>query len=106
MSSTATNTAVTLNGTRSYDLDGDPLQYLWFEEGMSIPLATGAVAVVTLPPGTYPITLVVGDGLAADTNVVVVKVLTPTQAIGDLIALINDCEGWSPFDCFLVKSIS
>jgi hypothetical protein len=86
---TSTNTPVVLNGTRSYDLDGDPLQYLWFEDGMSAPLATGAVAAVVLPPGTYPIELVVSDGLAADTNVVVVKVLTATEAIGDLIALID-----------------
>jgi len=89
---TDTNTTVVLNGTRSYDLDGDPLQYLWFEDGMSAPLATGAVAVVMLPPGTYPIELVVNDGLAAGTNVVVVKVLTATGAIGDLIALINGSD--------------
>ncbi len=86
---TDTNTAVVLNGTRSYDLDGDPLQYFWFAEGVNTPLATGAVAVVMLPPGTYPIELVVSDGLAADTNVVVVKVLTATQAVGELIDLID-----------------
>ncbi|HLZ54003.1 MAG TPA: LamG-like jellyroll fold domain-containing protein, partial [Verrucomicrobiae bacterium] len=89
---TDTNAAVVLNGTRSYDLDGDPLQYLWFENGMNTPLATGAVAEVMLPPGTYPIALVVSDGLAADTNVVVVKVLTATQAIEDLIAVINGSD--------------
>ena len=89
---TDTNTAVVLDGTRSYDLDGDPLQYLWFENGMSTPLGTGAVAVVRLPPGTYPIELAVSDGLAADTNVVVVKVLTATGAIGDLTALINSSD--------------
>jgi hypothetical protein len=89
---TETNTAVVLNGTRSYDLDGDPLQYFWFEDGVSTPLATGAVAVVWLPPGTYPIELVVSDGLAANTNVVVVKVLTATEAIGDLIAVINGSD--------------
>jgi hypothetical protein len=59
---------------------------------MSTPLATGAVAVVTLPPGTYPIALVVSDGLAADTNVVVVKVLTPAQTIEDIIAVINGSD--------------
>jgi Concanavalin A-like lectin/glucanases superfamily/Immunoglobulin domain len=87
-----TNAAVVLNGTRSYDLDGDPLQYLWFEQGLSTPLATGAVAEVMLPPGTYPVALVVSDGLAADTNVVVVKVLTATQAIADLIAVIKGSD--------------
>ncbi|HKW30378.1 MAG TPA: LamG-like jellyroll fold domain-containing protein, partial [Verrucomicrobiae bacterium] len=86
---TDTNAAVVLNGTRSYDLDGDPLQYLWFGNGMNTPLATGAVAEVMLPPGTYSIALVVSDGLAADTNAVVVKVSTATQAIEDLIAVIN-----------------
>jgi Concanavalin A-like lectin/glucanases superfamily/Immunoglobulin domain len=84
-----TNAAVVLNGTRSYDLDGDPLQYFWLAEGVSTPLATGAIAVVRLPPGTYPMELVVSDGLAADTNLVVVKVLTASQAIEDLIGVID-----------------
>jgi hypothetical protein len=81
------NAAVVLNGTRSSDPDGDPLQYAWFEGGM--PLATGVVAVVTLPLGTHPIELVVNDGMAADTNGVAVTVVTATQAIADLIAVIN-----------------
>jgi hypothetical protein len=81
------NAAVVLNGTRSYDPDGDPLQYFWSESGM--PLGTGVVAVVTLPLGIHPIELAVNDGMAADTNGVTVKVVNAIQAIADLIAVIN-----------------
>jgi hypothetical protein len=82
------NAAVVLDGTRSHDPDGDPLQYSWFESGTL--LGTGAVAVATLPLGAHPIELVVNDGMATDTNGVTVKVVTAAQAIGELITVIND----------------
>src|SRR5262249_24225981 len=48
---------VTLDGSRSYDLEGDPIFYSWFLGdvylGTTLPqLSTNAVAPVTLPVGT------------------------------------------------------
>jgi len=80
---------VLLNGTRSFDPDGDPLQYAWYEAGNADLLAAGVVAVVRLPLGRNALMLVVSDGALSATNAFSVEVLTPAQAIERLIALVN-----------------
>ncbi|MGA8849840.1 MAG: thioredoxin domain-containing protein [Dehalococcoidia bacterium] len=57
----ATTAMVTLNGSGSYDPDGDPLTYIWTWDGNS---AYGVNPMVELPLGTTTITLVVNDGKA------------------------------------------
>lgn len=81
---------VVLDGSRSSDPDGDPLQYFWFRAGQTYALATGVVAVVRLPIGSHALTLVVDDGLAIGTQTFTVELLTPAQAIERLIALVNE----------------
>jgi hypothetical protein len=54
---------VTLNGSASYDPNGDPLTYRWtgpFPEGNGV--ATGVNPTVTMPMGANQVTLVVNDG--------------------------------------------
>ncbi len=80
---------VALDGSRSFDPDGNPLQYTWFKTGAAVPLATGMVAVVSLPPGMNTLALTVDDGLATNTQVFTVEVLTLTGAVERLIALVN-----------------
>jgi len=54
---------VTLDGSGSYDLDGDPLYYHWTWMVGSTPYyATGVSPTVQLPLGSHTITLVVFDG--------------------------------------------
>jgi len=84
-----TNATVVLDGSRSSDADGDPLQYHWFEAGSAEPLATGVVAVVTLPVGSNVLTLTVDDGLATGSQTFAVEVITPAQAAERLVALVN-----------------
>jgi PKD repeat protein len=55
----ATTAIVTLDGSGSYDPDGDPLTYNWTWDGN---IAYGVNPTVELPLGTTTITLVLNDG--------------------------------------------
>jgi len=74
-------TKVTLDGTGSYDVDGDPLTFTWTGSFIGSP-AHGATPTVTLQdgcPGEYVIKLVVNDGTEdSEPNEVVVTVVDTT----------------------------
>ncbi|HKX62335.1 MAG TPA: PKD domain-containing protein, partial [Verrucomicrobiae bacterium] len=86
------NAVVHLDGTRSTDADGDPLTYAWLVDGGLVPVATGAIASIVLEVGTHTITLVVDDGLAMDTDVIEVNVLTAGEAVDEIIAVLNAAD--------------
>jgi hypothetical protein len=82
--------SVTLDGFGSTDPDGDELTYTWTGP---FGTATGVTPPVTLPVGTWTITLTVDDGLESDTDTTTVTVYPPIAATGRDLA---DDEG-SPF---------
>ncbi|MHC4654913.1 MAG: choice-of-anchor Q domain-containing protein [Planctomycetota bacterium] len=78
---TEEGTKVILDGTGSYDADGDPLTYTWTGPFVESPVH-GATPIVTLEggcPGEYVITLVVNDGTdESEPNDVVITVVDTT----------------------------
>jgi hypothetical protein len=88
ISTNGSDAAVVLNGTLSYDPDGDSLQYTWYQTGSPDPLATGVIDTVVLPVGNNSITLVVSDGLASSQQSVLVDVITIPQAVEQLQTMV------------------
>ena len=83
---------VTLDGSGSSDPDDDALTYLWTWSSGS---ASGAVTMVTLPLGTYRITLTVRDPSGhIDTDVVVVTVQDTTAP--ELFVDLSPSSLWPP----------
>jgi hypothetical protein len=89
LSANGTNAAVVLDSSRSSDQDGDLLQFLWSDASNGKPLATGIVAVITLPLGTNGITLSVNDGLVSVQQTILVRVVSIGQVVADLIDVID-----------------
>ncbi len=81
---------VKLDGTRSTDADGDTLTYSWLVDGGAIPAATGATAQVVVGLDSHTITLVVDDGKASSTTVIEVMVLTPAEALDEVVMDVRD----------------
>ncbi|MFC1962741.1 Ig-like domain-containing protein [Chloroflexota bacterium] len=79
---------VTLNGSGSYDVDGDEISYTWLLVGPEgeVDVSDDAIITISLPAGTYTAKLVVSDGIADSTAVAITFTLT-NQTIADLLAV-------------------
>jgi len=82
--------AVTLNGSGSFDRDGDPLTYKWTWNGGS---ASGVSPTVQLPLGSTTITLIVNDGKAdsapANVDITVSDLTPPTLQLSDPVCAVG-----------------
>jgi len=76
-------TPVALDGSGSFDPDGDPLTYLWTAAGVVFDDPTSATPTGQFPIGTTVVTLTVDDGLEIDTDMVSVTVedTTPPEIV-------------------------
>ncbi|MCF7918989.1 MAG: choice-of-anchor J domain-containing protein [Candidatus Cloacimonetes bacterium] len=76
------NLTVTLDGTGSYDPDGDPITYMWTGAGLTFDDPTSATPVVTLPnvndDTDYTVTLTVNDGFLNGTDNLTITVMNVT----------------------------
>ncbi len=84
------NANVTFDGSKSYDPDDTNFYYFWYETGVIF--STNAVAQQSLGVGSHEITLGLDDTFPLGTNSasVTVEVITPTQAIGIIIDMIDN----------------
>lgn len=75
------NASVTLDGSGSYDADGDNLTYLWnWSINGNTNEANGISPTIELPVGVHTIELVVNDGLKdSEPNEVVITVVEPIE---------------------------
>ena len=75
---------VGLDGSGSFDADGDELDYFWFEGDVQI--ATGVDPNVQLSVGEHIIELIVNDGSEdSEPNAVVITVIGPVEADVDIV---------------------
>ena len=80
---------VLLDGSQSWDVDGDPLTYAWFELGRTHSLGSGVVVSNLMRVGTHRIELVVSDGFATGTNRIEVPIITAAEAVERVIAMVE-----------------
>jgi hypothetical protein len=88
ISANGENVCAILDGTGSFDADDDSLTYLWFVDG--VPVGEGAIVEACLPVGSLEVMLVVNDGQADGTATVQVDVLSGSEAVEELVLVVND----------------
>lgn len=77
----ATTTAVALNGLGSSDPDGDALTYSWSAPGVVFNNASSPTPTGQFPFGTTVVTLTVSDGIDQDTDQVSITVVDTTPPV-------------------------
>ncbi len=92
LSANNSNATVVLDGSQSWDVENDPLQFSWYADGHSNVLATGAVSTNVLAAGRHSVLLVVSDGMASGTAEVEFEIITPAAAVGQLLILVDEAS--------------
>jgi hypothetical protein len=81
---------VILDASASSDAENDPLQFSWFEGTNNF--ATGMIVTNQFAPDTHEITLDVSDGQTNSQKTSTFEVITPAQAVGLVISLIDESD--------------
>jgi hypothetical protein len=77
-----------LDASRSSDLDGDALQFVWTANA-NTPLGNEMIVTNQFAPGSWTITLSVSDGKTNSTAVTNVEVITPAQAVAAIASFLQ-----------------
>jgi hypothetical protein len=104
VSSSPLGRRVLLYGGFSFDLDGDPLTYVWTEG--SIVLGSDSLIEAFLTPGDHVITLTVDDGRGGvDTDTITVRVVPNTSAGGPQTVSPQD-SAWTSSSSYLESPVT
>ena len=90
LSANNSNATVVLDGSQSWDVENDPLQFFWYADGHTNVLATGAVSTHRLAVGRHVVLLVVSDGMASGAAEVDFEIITPAAAVGQVLMLVDE----------------
>ena len=85
---------VAMDGTGSFDPDGDCLDYLWTAPGVTFSNETVATPIGDFPLGTTTVTLTVSDGIEEDSDTVDITVVDTTPP--DITVELNRDVLWPP----------
>ncbi len=80
---------VVLDGSASWDLENDPLEYFWLKEGEASAFAAGMLVTNALGVGSHRIVLGVFDGTDMGTDRLHIEVITAGDAVGGLLAQVD-----------------
>ena len=82
------NAVVVLDGSQSSDVENDPLEFLW-ADGTNV-IGSGQIASNSFAIGTHSIVLMVNDGTDSAFTSLTLEVITPAEAVAQLIAIVED----------------
>jgi hypothetical protein len=89
ISPNGSNVCFVLDGSSSSDADGNTLTYHWLLDGGIVPFASTARTTNCFSTGPHTITLIVDDGQCVSSTNITVEVLTPCDAVEDLIQKVS-----------------
>jgi len=79
---------IIIDGVASFDVDG-PLSYAWFQDSNPTPFSTASNTTVSLPIGSYALTLVVSDGITTASDTITVQVFSPCGVVQNLVSKVD-----------------
>ena len=85
-----TNALVLLDASGSHDSENDPLQFFWFADGATVPMASGVLVSNWLEVGTHTIRLLADDGHDTGSDTLTVVVTRLGMALEDIGLLLNE----------------
>jgi len=83
---------VILDGSRSSDVDNDPLEFFWYADGQTNVLATGAFFTNLLALGPHTVRLVVSDGHDTGTALISFEIITAGTAVGQFALWLDEAN--------------
>ncbi len=90
LSANNTNASVVLDGTESWDVENDHLDFSWFLSGTTNPISTSIVSTNVIVVGEHNLTLVVSDGHDSGTTNINFEIIRPSGGVAEIRLLLDE----------------